>query len=47
MARKVNLSVGVNQLQAEWLDEQDESNSELIRVALDEAYSEKIYGEGA
>jgi len=47
MARKVNLSVGVNQPQAEWLDAQDESNSELIREALDETYSEKIYGEGA
>jgi len=47
MARKVNLSVGVNQPQADWLDEQDESNSELIREALNEAFSEKIYGETA
>jgi len=36
MARKINLSVNLRQDQANWLDEKQESNSELVRIALDQ-----------
>jgi len=36
MARKINLSVNLRQDQADWLDDQTESNSELMRIALEQ-----------
>lgn len=36
MARKVNLSLNLRQDQVEWLDEKQESNSELARIAMDQ-----------
>lgn len=35
MARKVNISVNLRQDQVAWLDDKAESNSELVRIALD------------